>query len=276
MPDLFSVLQKRWKFIAGLTLLAAVIALVASLFSPKKFLATTTALPANSLVADKARMFNNNIEQLYSDFGTPDELDRLEGTAMLDTIFIATVKELDLASHYGFENDGEALYKAAMKLKKESKISRSAYGELKIKAWDKDRNLSAAISNTLFKHLHDLHRHLQNESNHSILATLKKEQDYRLNIFKNLSDSLNVASGSDAELLQAKKTVLLSQLQETEKMIDQYQLAVNTNPQVLLTVEAARPPLWHDKPKVLLTVLLSAFAAFALSFLMALFVESRK
>lgn len=276
MPDLFSVLQKRWKFIAGLTLLAAVIALVAALLSPKKFLATTTALPANSLVADKARMFNNNIEQLYSDFGTPDELDRLEGTAMLDTIFIATVKELDLAPQYGFENDGEALYKATMKLKKESKISRSAYGELKIKAWDKDRNLSAAISNTLFKHLHELHRHLQNEANISILATLKKEQDSRLNIFKNLSDSLNSASGSDAELLQAKKSVLLSQLQETEKMIDQYQLAVNTNPQVLLTVEAARPPLWHDKPKVLLTVLLSAFAAFALSYLMALFVESRK
>ncbi len=276
MPDLFSVLQKRWKFIAGLTLLAAVVALVAALLSPKKFLATTTALPANSLVADKARMFNNNIEQLYSDFGTPDELDRLEGTAMLDTIFIATVKELDLAPHYGFENDGEAFYKASMKLKKESKISRSAYGELKIKVWDKDRNLSAAIANTLYKHLHDLHRHLQNESNVSILATLKKEQDSRLSVFKSLSDSLKAASGSDAELLQAKKSVLLSQLQETEKMIDQYQLAVNTNPQVLLTVESARPPLWHDKPKVLLTVLLSAFAAFALSYLMALFVESRK
>ncbi len=276
MPDLIAVLQKRWKFIAGLTLLAAVIALVAALLSPKKYLATTTALPANSLVADKARMFNNNIEQLYSDFGTPDELDRLEGTAMLDTIFIATAKELNLAAHYGYDNDGEALYKATMKLKKESKISRSAYGELKIKVWDKDRNLSAAIANSLFNHLHELHRHLQNESNTSILATLRKEQEIKLNTYRSIADSLGSVSGSDAEFMQAKKAALLSQLQENEKMIGQYQLAVNSNPQVLLTVEAARPPLWHDKPKIMLTVLLSAFTAFALSYLMALFVESRK
>src|SRR3954466_3234295 len=109
MPDLMNVFAKRWKFILALTLIATVIALVVALLSPKKYLSTATALPANSVVADKAHIFNPNIEALYSDFGTPDELDRLEGTGLLDTIFIATAKELQLAGHYGINDPGEGL-----------------------------------------------------------------------------------------------------------------------------------------------------------------------
>ena len=93
MPDLITVFSKRWKLIAGLTLLSVLIAFVVCLISPKKYLSTATALPANTLIADKARIFNNNIEALYSDFGATDELDKLEGTAALDTIFIAAAEK---------------------------------------------------------------------------------------------------------------------------------------------------------------------------------------
>src|SRR5215217_83122 len=137
MPDLLFVFAKRWKLILVFGLLATAVALIAVLLSPKKYLSTATALPANSVVADKARIFNNNIEALYSDFGTPDELDRLEGTAVLDTIFIAAAKDFDLATHYDLPSPGENLYKAASRLKKNSSISPSAYGELKVKVWDK-------------------------------------------------------------------------------------------------------------------------------------------
>ena len=100
MPDLISVFSRWWKFILGLSLVAVLIALIFSLLSPKKYLSIATALPANSLLTDKARIFNANIEALYAETGTPDELDRLEGTAALDTLFIATAKEFGLAQHY--------------------------------------------------------------------------------------------------------------------------------------------------------------------------------
>src|SRR3954463_485504 len=103
MPDLLHVFARKWKLIFTITLLATIVATVAALFSPKRFLSVATALPANSMIADKARIFNPNIEELYSDFGTPDELDRLEGTAALDTIFIATSDEMKLAEHYSLE-----------------------------------------------------------------------------------------------------------------------------------------------------------------------------
>jgi hypothetical protein len=276
MPDLISFFSRWWKFIFGLSLLAVVVALVISLLSPRKYLSTTTALPANSLIADKARIFNTNIEALYSDFGTPDELDKLEGTAVLDTLFIASVNQFDLAAHYGIKASDEAVYKAALKLKKNSHIARSGYGELKIKVWDEDRNLAATLANGLMQKIQELHQHLQNENNQLMLKKIREDYLAKQKEFENVSDTLEQSSGSEAEVLGTERSALLSQLQEYKKIIGEYELAASSSPQVLLTVEPARASLWPDKPKVLQIVLFTLAAALACSFLIAVFLESRK
>lgn len=276
MPDLIQVFSRKWKFILGLTLLATLIALVAVWFSPKKYLSTATALPVNSMVADKARIFNPNIEVLYSDFGTPDELDRMEGTAVLDTIFIAAVKKFDLASHYGYGQTDENQYKAVVKLKKESTISRSAYGELKVKVWDEDRNMAASLANSLMQDIQDLHQHLQTENTRSALQQLLSDYQEKKMQFAQFSDSAAGLKGPDLELAAARKAAMLEQLQQYEKMTDQFKVAISSNPRVLLIVENARPAHWPDKPKLLVTLLLSFFGAFLFFYLLALFLESRK
>ena len=151
MPDLLLVLIKRWKLILSVTVLATLLALMFSLLSPKKYLSVATALPVNSVTADKARLFNSNIEALYSDFGLPDELDRIEGTAHLDTIYIAAAEQFDLSKYYEIKDVGEGTYKAAIRLKKNTKIERSSYGELKVKTWDGNRNKSAELANFLMQ-----------------------------------------------------------------------------------------------------------------------------
>ena len=276
MPDLFAVLMKRWKFIFGLTLVATVVALLAALLGQKKFLSTATAIPANTQTADRARVFNNNIQMLYSDFGAAEELDRLEGAAQLDTIFMATVDELVLTPYYGFKNDPEGPYKAAMELKKNTRINRTGFGELKVKVWDKDKNQAAAMCNTLLRKIQDLYRNLQNAGNLAVLDRTQLEYEAKQLQYRSLSDSNTRLSGADAELNAIKKSALLDQLSEYEKIINQYQLAARTNPPVLLTVEPARPSLWPDKPQVVPTVLISLFGTFVFAFLMAIFVESSK
>ena len=276
MPDLLIVFSKNLKFIFGFTVVATIIALVASLLSPKKYLSTATALPANSVIADKARIFNTNIEGLYSEFGSPDELDRLEGTAMLDTIYIAAAKDLNLATYYLISRPSNSLHKAAMKLKDNSKISRSSYGELKIKVWDRDRNMAATLANILLQKIRELHQHLQSETNAFILQKLEEEYRKKQQQFREIADSVTRVSGADTEILQVKKNAMLEQIQQYEKMIDQFQLALTTNPQVLLTVEHARPSFKPDKPKLLQTVIFIFFGAFLFSFLISLFIESRK
>jgi len=276
MPDLFFVFEKRWKFIITLTILAALVSFIVCLVVPKQFLSVATALPSNSVVADKARLFNSNIEQLYSELGSPDELDRIVGTAKLDTIYISAVNQLRLIDHYGFEPSSEGLYDAVRILKKNSRINTSAYGELKVKVWDVNRERSAEIANTLMQNIQELHGRLHNEANASILYSLKQDYQQKLQDFRQTSDTIKNLSGSDAEIWTVRKEGLMEQLQQYQTMISQFQLAVNSPHKVLMVVENARPSFRYDKPNTATTVLLCAFATFVFAFLMSLIFEGRK
>ena len=272
MPDLLFVLAQRWKLVLSITILTTVLALIVALLTPKKYLSVATALPVNSVTADKARIFNANVQALYSDFGLPDELDRLEGTAQLDTIFIAASKEFDLNNYYSIKDPGEGTYKAAKRLKKNTKINRSSYGELKVKVWDSDRNKSADLANFLMQKLQELHQHLQNQGNVLVLEKIKNQYATKQQEYLQLADSLNgstTISSASNDIMKTKMMAITGQLQDYERMMGQYQLAASSNSPVLLVVENARPPLWHDKPKVLNTVLFTFFIALLFSYFIA-------
>jgi hypothetical protein len=280
MPDLLLTFSKRWKLITLITLLATVVALIIALLVPKKYLSVATALPVNSVTGDKARIFNTNIEALYSDFGTPDELDRLEGTARLDTIFIAASERFNLGEHYSFGNSTEGTYLAAIRLKKNSKISRSSYGELKVKVWDVDKIEAAEMANFLMQRIQELHQHLQNQSNLVVLDKLKQQYAVKQREYLEDADSVGKSPGGSlaaprSEMSKARLLALTDQLKQYENMIGEYQLAATVNSPVLLMVENARPALWPDEPKVLAITLFTFFTALISSFLLVLFIDSR-
>jgi tetratricopeptide (TPR) repeat protein len=275
MPDLLTVFSKWWKFILGLAMAAVVIAFLITLLLPKEYLSTATALPANSLVADKARILNANIEALYPEIGLPDELDKLEGTAALDTLFIAVANEFKLDDHYHIAASDESMDKAVLRLRKNSHISRTGYGELRIKVWDEDRNMAAAMANSFMKRMQELHQHLQNENNLVVLQRLKEAYAAKQQLFTQYADS-TVSTGAAQELKAAQKTTLLEQLKQYQLAMDQYELAIKTDPPVLLIVEKARPALWSDKPRTLQIIILTAIAALLFGFLLAVSFEGRK
>ena len=274
MPYLLIILSRWWKFILGLTAGAVILAFIITLLLPKQYLSTATALPANSLVADKARILNANIEALYPEIGLPDELDKLEGTAALDTLFIAVANEFKLDEHYHIHASDESIDKAVLKLRKNSNISRTGYGELRVKVWDVDRNIAAAMANSFMNKLQALHQHLQNENNLVVLQRLKEAYASKEKLFNNYSDSV-VKTGAAQELMAAQKATILEQLKQYQLAMDQYELAIKTNPPVLLSVEKARPAVWSDRPKIFQILILTAIAAFLFSFLLAVSFESR-
>src|SRR5579875_2800514 len=126
MPDVFAILISGWKKILTVTIIATAIVFLITLLLPNEYLSAATALPANSVSTDKAKIFNNNIEALYPEIGNSDELDKIIGTAALDTIYISTAQKFNLALYYG-SGTQNGLYKAAWHLKKHSKVIKSAY-----------------------------------------------------------------------------------------------------------------------------------------------------
>jgi uncharacterized protein involved in exopolysaccharide biosynthesis len=276
MPDILDILLLWWKKIVALMLIATIATATILWLLPNEYLSTATALPVNSITADKARKFNNNIQSLYSDMGTCDELDRMIGTAQLDTIYIAAAKQLQLASHYHIRHTKNDTYEAAKKLKRNTRIIKSDYGELKIKVWDENPDMAAAVANVLLQQLQQIHQRLQSENNQQIVQQLKKDYTQLQQQYVQSAQALNTTSGVQAELVAIQKQAQLQQLQQYNQLIAEYQLALHANPQVLLVVENAKPPLYPDRPNRLQWLIVVFFASGLFAFFAALFLESRK
>jgi uncharacterized protein involved in exopolysaccharide biosynthesis len=272
MPDVVSIFSRWWKPIVLLTAITTVLTWIVVSLLPKQYLSVATALPASSTATDKASIFNTTILTLYPSIGTTDDLDKVVGTARLDTLYLAAAQKLDLPKHYGLPNDEFALYNAAQKLKKNTRINKSEWAELKIKVWDEDREKAAQLANGLLQQLQQMHQQLQSQSNALILQNIKKEYA-----------QLRAAGGTDTSLIKETTTKIIfnneakkEQLLQYEKLINEYSLMVNTNPPVLLVVEAARPALYPDRPDVLQNVVIAFIASIVFSMLLVVFLVGNK
>jgi len=91
-----ALLQKRWKTILFFVLATVAVASVTVFLVPQYFRSSAIIVSANPALADKARLFNSNIQNLYSYFGSGDDLDRIYGIADMDITYKKLVDEFSL------------------------------------------------------------------------------------------------------------------------------------------------------------------------------------
>jgi uncharacterized protein involved in exopolysaccharide biosynthesis len=249
-----------WKQIAGVVVLSLLATGIVTWMKPKQFLSTATALPASSLGSDRSRLFNENIQQLYSELGSPDDLDMVVGTAQLDTIYLTVTDQFNLFDHYQYKGP-EARTKAARTLRCYSKVIKSDYGELKVKVWDTDKNLAPQLANAIVDILQSVHSKARNAGNESTLQSLKQA-------LKNTRSSADSLSADNRKALDERAT-------QYEKLISEYQLMVDSKPPALVIVEKARPAIITDRPKFLQIMIATAILSFLFSLLAALVLERK-
>lgn len=280
MPDLLTLIYIRRKQILLIVLISLVIATGIVFIIPSLYLASTTALPANPVVTDKASVFNSNIRDLHSSLGQPDDLDKIVGTGQLDTVYLSLSDRYDLPNHYKIKGKDAAVsrQKAAAVLKKNSKVSKSEYNELLVQVWDNDKNLAPQLANALMEKLAAIHQDLLNKSNQTIIESLEEgQQKLRVSI-----DSIRIflqhADLIPFQALQYKDelAVLQQQLLQYEKLETEYRLMIDTKPAALLVVDKARASDRPDKPRKLLILLATAVLSFLFAAWLALVLEKRK
>lgn len=266
MPDLITIIGRWIKPILLITLIITGIAAIVLFLQKNKYLSTVTALAANSVAADRAKIFNESIQHLYSPFGSPDELDRIEGTALLSSLYYAVAREHSLVNNYKAKDSTEA----ANILKKNTKIYRSEHGTLKIKVWDENRDMAAKLANALFEEIQRKHQELQVQTDIIILRQLNANYDKLLNDYRAIDSTSN--SGIENDL---KKRALQEQLFELQKQKSQFGVMVAAKTPPLLLMEAATPSAKPDKPKRLQLLFMVIAGSFIFSLLLALLLESR-
>jgi uncharacterized protein involved in exopolysaccharide biosynthesis len=267
MPDIFDLIAGWWKRMLVVMILSLLVVGIITFLKPRQYLSVTTALPASSYASDKGKIFNENILALYSELGSSDDLDKIVGSANLDTVYLFVADQFNLFDHYKM-NGANARTKAALFLKKNTRVIKSGYGELKVKVWDTDKDLAPQLANAIFDKLQFLHTELQSAGNEATLKGLQAgKKKLQLQV-----DSITGVSGPMVE----RKTTLQGQVQQYEKLISEYQLMVDSKPPVLVVVEKAKPSIRPDRPRRLPIMISTAILSFLFALLAALVMERKK
>lgn len=260
MPDLFNLLGRWWKQVITIVIIAVVAVGVVTFLQTKQYLSVATAIPSSSVGTDRSRIFGENLQSLYSPLGSPDDLDRVIGTAQLDTVYRTLADELKLGKHYEITGTKVPVRnEAATRLKKCTKVLKSAYGELKVQVWDKDPVMAARLANSVLQILQDIHTNLNSTGNSNILKGL-------------LDARVKMAMYADSA---GTGSVTQDQAALYDKLINQYQVLLDTKPPAMVVVEEASPAAKPDKPRFLRAIVAAAFFSFLFALLLVLILDRR-
>lgn len=256
------VLKKQWKIIL-LFVVGSVTAATLSIFSvPKQFQSTATIISANPALADKARLFNTNIQGLYSYFGSGDDLDRIFGIADMDTTYKKLVDEFSLVSYYQLDNDSLPILirKAVLLLRKDLIVQKTEQAQIKMIAWTKDKVLSAAIVNRMVAIIQETEATIWQNNYEQAHSKLKNSIEQMEMKYKLLSDSNATSVGGKRELAIANMQTLLEQIKQYRKTADEFSLATQTPPAVLYVMEPGVPAAKAERPDKLLIIFIAFIA----------------
>ena len=269
--DVIAVLQKRWKLMTAFVFVSLVITGITLLIVPKFYRSTTIVVPASPVLADKARLFNTNIQNLYSFFGNGDDTETLIGLAKSDTVFYALIDEFKLIDYYKTRGKNESVKrKRTVKLlQKDIDITKTEFNQLKIDVLTKDKQLSVNIANRLIEIIQSTEQNMWKNVYKNNLNKINESVNDLENQYQTISDSLSKNNTVyKKEMLESQRQSILEQLKQYQKSANEIKLAIATTPPALYVVEKAIPSASADKPiiiNVLLAVLLISivFAMFA-------------
>ncbi len=246
-----SVLTKQKKPLILFVLVATLLATITSFFFlPKQYYAGSTLLPVNAMLTDKSRLFNNNIQELYSVYGTADDLDRIYSIAKAGNILSFLTDSLHLVEHYGITGPASSSKpKAIAQLKKHLQIIKTENGALQIDAWDTNAEMAADIANLLVYKTEAIGKELQQQAYQSIIDQVQVSIAHKKKNYHQLQDSLNNMDITAAAPLAKTGSELLTHIERDEKILDEVNLAMDLRQPTVLVLEKAYPSFKADKPK---------------------------
>jgi len=267
------VLQKRFKQIIIFVFISLIVASIAFIWSTKYYRSTALVIPANSLLADKSRLSNANIQNLYAFTGNSDDAETLLGIAKSDTILYRLVDELSLVDYYRSKgkNDAEKRKNTISLLQKDLQIEKTEFNQLRIMACTKSPELSANMVNSTIETIQQIEQQMwklvYQKSTNKIAQSVKELE----NEYESVVDSISkTAVPYKKELLETKRLAILEQVKQFQKSESELRLALETTPPTLYTIEKAFPSASADKPLFLTTIATAFFISLVFAMIGAL------
>ncbi|MEJ8817197.1 hypothetical protein [Lacibacter sp. H407] len=268
----FEVIRKRWKQAAILVLLGSLATGVILFIQKPYFRSSAVFTAANPNLGDRSNIYRTEFWEQYFYYGGEFDNDRLMALARSEEMCRFMVDSFRLMKHYKIDSSNvRAAYLADYEYKENVHIHKNEFGHVKVNVWDTDKQLAAAIANAIVTRTNQKSVASSNNMKLEILQKLQHDFNTQKDTLQQIEQQLQL--GADAFLL-ARKTDIINRLNETEKLIQQFNTSVN-NVSSLFVIEEALPALKKDKPKIIAGVIMAAVVSFIFSVLLLLFVEWR-
>jgi len=234
------IVERKWQIVL-FTVIAAAVAFGISIALPEQYLSQASLLPANSKLMDKQRLYEDNIQELYSAYGSADDLDRLFATMHSGAVIHQVADSLKLAEHYELAGRKNGKTLAQKKLEKNIKLIRTEYGELQLRVWDKDPAKAEQIAAALVSRTQDVFDGMFRSFYDRSLASLRSE----LSTQKSTGDTLQVSAGR-------------LRVAGLEQRIAEYEITRLNPPAAFFVMEKPSVSTIADRPKILLITWIAA------------------
>jgi uncharacterized protein involved in exopolysaccharide biosynthesis len=262
LTDVADVIKRRFKTIAGFVAVVIAATTLLVFLLPQYYSASATGIAANPALADKARLFNPNIEGLYSSFGSSDDLDRLYGIARLDTVYATLVDRFDLITYYKIKGPAPAKARrsAILKLQNDITVEKNELYQLTIIVWNKDPQLAANIANTMVALVEEKVQVIWQAGYTKTLqqfdtAINNLQQAYNNPGIQAAPSNNNMAGNTNNDLLISERAAIPDQIKEYRRLQNEFRVAQANSTPALIVLEQATIAPKPAKPKKLATIL---------------------
>ncbi len=180
---------KRWKyFVAGAVALAALVSIVVALLLPNVYRSTAVFIPTNPQTADPDRLLEDNVlARGKLELGSrAEDLDRVITIGESQPVAELIINKFDLYKHYkaGPAGDDATDNYVLSEFSSHFSIVHNERDAIELTFSDKDKNLAAAIANTMVQVIDSVNQQLTLENRRTVLDLYRQRYEYLRDSFE--------------------------------------------------------------------------------------------
>ncbi|MDD2794154.1 MAG: Wzz/FepE/Etk N-terminal domain-containing protein [Sediminibacterium sp.] len=270
--EITAIVKSKWRLALSFTAVSAIIAACIVFIATPKYQSAATLLAGNSLLTDKASIFNPQIKDLYGSFGNGDDLDRIQAIAEMDTVLLKVIRDQQLVQYYALKNEPEpVLEKKALKLlRRELRFIKTPKDQLIISCLSKDGQQAARIVNAIVQSTEENLQSITQLENKRIIQQMDTAIA-NLKVQYSALEQQPVATNEAAKRMQETESFsILSQLEQYKRISAEYKIGMQAIPSYIRLLEPGTispEPAWPNKP---LVIAIAALAGMVFSTLLIL------
>ncbi|MEI6263910.1 MAG: Wzz/FepE/Etk N-terminal domain-containing protein [Sphingobacteriia bacterium] len=253
--DLVQLLKSKWRVLLSFTLLSAMLAAIIVFIMTPQYKSSTTLLAGNPQLSDKARLFNQQIKDLYTNFGSGDDLDRIQAFAEMDNTLLEVVHKNELIAYFDLpKSDSTSGFKATELLRKKLHFIKTDKDQLIISCLSTNKNLSAKIVNDIAEVAELSLRKMIQENNQQIIHQLDSTVIILKEKYNQIAKNNTSNDAASKRLNGAELETIIDQLDQTQKASQEFRIASETMPHFIQVMEKGIPASeinWPNKPLII-------------------------